>query len=305
MTIKEIRQQSAKILSFSPTASLDADVLVGHILHKDRTFLLFHQDDEISEDQYRQIHDFIEKRRTGLPVAYITGHKEFYGYDFLVSPSVLIPKPDTELLVETAAQAIADKISARPSVIPSVCDMCAGSGCVGISILKTLAEDFKIPNENLPKITFCDISEAALTTAKENARRLLTENQLGQTRFIQTNLFEAVSYTFDLIATNPPYIPHSEAVDLLKDGRSEPLLALDGDVSLTGDSSGADDGLGIIRNLLPQAYAHLAPGGILIMETGEYNADEAAALAEKNRFGQIKILTDLSGQKRDIYAVKR
>lgn len=305
MNIKEIRNEAKKRLIFSPSPELDADVLIGHVLQKDRTFLLFHQDDEISESQYRKIHDFVEKRRTGLPVAYITGHKEFYGYDFLVSPSVLIPKPDTELLVETAAQSIADKIAARPSVIPSVCDMCSGSGCVGISILKTLAEDFKIPDENLPKITFCDISAPALDIAKENARRLLSERQLGQVRFIQTNLFEAVPYTFDLIATNPPYIPHSEAVDLLKDGRSEPLLALDGDVSLTGDSSGTDDGLGIIRNLLPQSYAHLVSGGILIMETGEYNADGAAKLAEQAGFGQIKILDDLSGQKRDIYAVKR
>jgi release factor glutamine methyltransferase len=139
-------------------------------------------------------------------------------------------------------------------------------------------------------LTLVDISEKALEVARTNAERLLGRDersnvpkrnfQLSTFNFhlIQSNLFENVLPTFDLIVTNPPYVPHSESVELLKDGRSEPLLALDGDVDEYGEYDFTDDGLSLIRRLVPQCYEHLNRNGVLIMETGEYNAEETAEL---------------------------
>lgn len=290
------------------TASLDVDLILSHFLEKDRTWILFHRDFEIDEKSAEKINFAVEKRKTGLPIAYITNQKEFYGSNFYVDESVLIPKPDTELLVDLAVDSLLDKyFSAREkgaSFVPIVCDMCAGSGCVGISVLRELSKHSEIPAENLPKILFADLSLNALEIAQKNAEKILKDELLSRVRFIQTNLFEQIPFTFDLIATNPPYVPHSESVALLVDGRSEPLLALDGDVDEHGNSSGTDDGLAIIKRLVPQSYAHLSRNGVLIMETGEYNAQETAVLFKKSGFRNVRIELDLSQKMRDVVGVK-
>lgn len=321
MKLSEIRQKSVQIIKSSflssgneslkfqaETASLDVDLILSHFLEKDRTWILFHRDFEIDEKSAEKINFAVEKRKTGLPIAYITNQKEFYGSNFYVDESVLIPKPDTELLVDLAVDSLLDKyFSAREkgaSFVPIVCDMCAGSGCVGISVLKELSKHSEIPAENLPKILFADLSLNALEIAQKNAEKILKDELLSHVRFIQTNLFEQIPFTFDLIATNPPYVPHSESVALLVDGRSEPLLALDGDVDEHGNSSGTDDGLAIIKRLVPQSYAHLSRNGVLIMETGEYNAQETAVLFKKSGFRNVRIELDLSQKMRDVVGVK-
>ena len=195
------------------------NVILEHCLKQNKTWILVHSEEELSAEQFSWLTEAVAKRKTGLPVAYITGHKEFYGYDFNVSPSVLIPKPDTEILVEKAIDEIIAKIEFRPEIILSICDMCAGSGCIGISVLKNLIEEYKIPSEKLPKFTFADISEDALNIAKQNAKKLLPPQEFEELRFIQTNLFSEVPFTFDLILTNPPYIPAKMVAELLKDGR--------------------------------------------------------------------------------------
>lgn len=321
MKLSEIRQKSVQIIKSSflssgneslkfqaETASLDVDLILSHFLEKDRTWILFHRDFEIDEKSAEKINFAVEKRKTGLPIAYITNQKEFYGSNFYVDESVLIPKPDTELLVDLAVDSLLDKyFSAREkgaSFVPFVCDMCAGSGCVGISVLKELSKHSEIPAENLPKILFADLSLNALEIAQKNAEKILKDGLLSHVRFIQTNLFEQIPFTFDLIATNPPYVPHSESVALLVDGRSEPLLALDGDVDEHGNSSGTDDGLAIIKRLVPQSYAHLSRNGVLIMETGEYNAQETAVLFKKSGFRNVRVEFDLSQKMRDVVGVK-
>ena len=151
-------------------------------------------------------------------MAYITGHKEFYGYNFAVSPDVLIPKPDTEILVEKAIDVIIEKMEARPEIVLSVCDMCTGSGCIGISVLKQLIEEYKIPSGSLPKFTMVDISPAAMEIARKNATRLLPPEEAEEIRFIQSNLFSEIDYTIDVLLTNPPYIPAGMVDELLTDG---------------------------------------------------------------------------------------
>lgn len=259
---------------------------------------------EITLEQMNWLNQAVEKRKKGLPIAYITGHKEFYGYDFEVSPAVLIPKPDTEILVEKALDEIITKMDARPDIVLSICDMCTGSGCIGISVLRQLITEHNIPSGKLPKITFVDISSDALDTARKNAVKLLGQKEKDEHRFIQSNLFDDVPYTFDIILTNPPYIPASMVDDLLKDGRSEPRLALDGDVGIYGEQTDTNDGLDIIRRLIPQAYEHLVHNGVLLMETGEYNAQQAQKLFKDSNFRCTKIIPDLEGQDRDVYGIR-
>lgn len=353
MTIQEAKIHGKRELVSSPTPELDTAVLLQHITGFDKTHLLLNRDFCLTAEQEAEFLSAIERRKTGFPIAYITGHKEFFGLDFYVTPDVLIPKPDTELLVELALDALEDKFRAKPDAIPTVCDMCTGSGCVGLSIVKTLSdkasekkettdytdgtagckcdvsEDFRecggAEDSRSLSLTLVDISEKALDIAKKNAERLLGRDERSNVpirppnfslltpnsslltphlSFVQSNLFENVLPAFDLIVTNPPYVPHSESVELLKDGRSEPLLALDGDVNEAGESSGSCDGLALIRRLVPQCYQHLNRNGVLIMETGEYNAEATAELFKKAGFRNIHIEYDMNEMMRDVVGVK-
>ena len=308
MTISQARKFALSELKFSPSPILDADVILKWILKCDQTFILFHSETELSEPKKNIFCSSIEKRKTGLPVAYITGIKEFFGYDFEVDKNVLIPKPDTELLVENAVNFIEEKFHAASDCkILSVCDMCSGSGCVGISILKFIEEKKIIPKSLLPKIIFADISKKTLDIAKKNSLRLLSEFAFEKTVFVQSNLFENLGQSrnglFDVIVSNPPYIPYSQTVELLKDGRSEPSLALCGDIDLNGNLTNFDDGLEIIRNLIFQSVDFLNPGGILILETGEYNAFQTKKIMEDSEFKDVKIYKDLEGQFRNVSGI--
>lgn len=309
MTLQNLKSQIIKELSqVSPSAKLDAEVLLSYCLGFSRTELLLKRDYEIPQDKEAWLNDASARRATGLPIAYITGHKEFYGYNFIVSPAVLIPKPDTEILVERAVDVILSMMDARGENLLTVCDMCTGSGCIAIAVAKTLLEDERVPPEQLPKFTLADISEPALDIARRNAAALLSEHSslvMSRFNFVRTNLFDAISEAikYDVILSNPPYIPHTMVDELLKDGRSEPRLALDGDITLEGDRAcemngqAKDDGLEIIRNMIPQAQSHLAPRGTILMETGEYNAEVTAALATEAGFN-TDIHRDLEGQLR-------
>ena len=309
MTLQELKSKIIEKLSkTSPSPKLDAEVLLSHCLGFSKTELLLKRDYEVTADKEAWLRDATNLRATGLPIAYITGHKEFYGYDFIVSPDVLIPKPDTEILVERAVDIILSMMDARGENLLTVCDMCTGSGCIAIAVAKTLLEDERVPADQLPKFTLADISEPALDIARRNAAALLSNHDnlvMSRFNFVRTNLFDAISEAikYDVILSNPPYIPHTMVDELLRDGRSEPRLALDGDITLEGDHACADDGqtkddgLEIIRNLIPQAQTHLAPRGTVLMETGEYNAEAAAALAAAAGFN-TEIHRDLEGQLR-------
>lgn len=224
----------------------------------------------------------------------------------------LFQKPDTEILVERAVDVILSMMDARGENLLTICDMCTGSGCIAIAVAKTLIEDERVSSDQLPKFTLADISEPALDIARHNVMELLGKGPdsaliLSRFNFVRTNLFDAISEAikYDVILSNPPYIPHTMVDELLRDGRSEPRLALDGDITIEGDRAlardgsglAADDGLEIIRNLIPQAQAHLAPRGSILMETGEYNAEATAELAAEAGFN-TEIHHDLEGQLR-------
>ncbi|MGP1495450.1 MAG: peptide chain release factor N(5)-glutamine methyltransferase [Treponema sp.] len=301
MEIREFKSWAKKHLSSSPSAALDVSVLLEFFLKKDKTWILLHEKDELSAEQFSKLSDAVFARKTGLPVAYITGRKEFYGYDFFVTPDVLIPKPDTEILVESAILKITEKINEEgKNGISSICDICTGSGCVGLSVIKSLSERNEIPSAKLPELTLSDISSAALSIAEKNAKNLLHKELCQKINLVHSDLFSAIPKRFDMILSNPPYVPSKMVDELLKDGRSEPRLALDGDAY----EKPSNDGLSLIRRLVPQCMEHLNEGGILIVETGEYNALETKTIFEKSGFSHVKIIKDLEGQERDVYGEK-
>lgn len=312
MTIEDFKKIALNELKNSPSPLLDVNVLLEHFLGLNKTQILLNYKKEILPEQEDFLLQAVQKRKTGLPIAYITGKKEFFGYEFDVSPAVLIPKPDTEILVERGIEIILEKMENHPDTILTVCDMCTGSGCIGISVAKTLIDVYKIEPADLPKFTLVDISPAALEIAMQNVKKLDVPSD--KVRFVRSNLFEQFSndggWTFDVILTNPPYVPHAMVEQLLQDGRSEPRLALDGDVCaqkkdgfMPGDFSQTDDGLEIIRSLLPQCYNHLCPEGVILMETGEYNALDAQKIASSHRFRTV-LHKDLEGQFRVVECQK-
>ena len=323
MTIKNARDEAIKKLINSPTAPLDADVLLSHTIKRSKSFLLAHRNDDLTDAQYGAFMSAIEKRKTGLAVAYITGHKEFYKLDFIVTQDVLVPKPDTETLVEKAVESIKELIRNKTTSTGKavrtveaskrnaetteqnkggqtddtlrIADICTGSGCVGIAAARELNEC-----GIFCELTLTDISSRALEIAKQNASRLLTKDQFERTAFVSDDLLAALSsdVRFDAILANPPYVPSDETTELLKDGRGEPRIALDGDADSALGVRQSSDGLAITRRLAVQAYEHLAQGGVFFLESGEYNAQEAAHLMKKAGFVRVETHCDLSGKPR-------
>jgi len=329
MTIREARKEAVRLLSsaalskqVSPTSALDADCILCNILHTSRSFLLAHDEQNLSHSQYKAFCKAVEKRRMGLPVAYIVGHKEFFGFDFCVSPAVLIPKPDTELLTELAlaeiekrAAELKESANGRAEDCTGIeqvhrgepqlyiADVCTGSGCVILSILKTLEQKHTALLQNIRLVCRAsDISEAALYIARKNATRVLGGSAIEKPRFFCADLLgfglpagRVSENRYDIIVSNPPYVPSGVAAELLRDGRNEPLLALDG----------GKDGTDIIRRLITQSYRALKTGGVLLLETGEYNASGTREALTKAGFSDIITFEDLSGLPRVTRARKQ
>ena len=322
MTIKNARDEAIKKLTNSLTAPLDADVLLSHTIKCSKSFLLAYRNDNLTDAQYGAFMSAIEKRKTGLAVAYITGHKEFYKLDFIVTQDVLVPKPDTETLVEKAVEGIKELVRNKTAVDTEavkqnterraaeaakkneggqtddtlrIADICTGSGCVGIAAARELNEC-----GIFCELTLTDISPRALEIAKQNAERLLTKAQFKRTAFVSGDLLAALpsDVRFDAILANPPYVPSDEVTKLLKDGRGDPALALDGDADGALGVRQSSDGLAITRRLVVQAYEHLTQGGVFFLESGEYNAKEAAHLMKKAGFVRVETHCDLSGRPR-------
>ena len=334
------------------TPQLDVDLILCHVLSVSRTWLFLHEETILTPEQEAAFELAMAKRLSGLPVAYITGEKEFYGRTFFVTQDVLIPKPDTELLVEKAvahAKRVMDE--ARDGKVRAssdagrqfrFADICTGSGCIAISVFAELlaaqtdvrcdADDSSFgaswgwAGNGFARIhaDATDISGAALAVARKNAESLLGGAALRSLSFYEGDLCSPLMAAgecgargakspakYDMVLSNPPYIPAGVTDELLKDGRGEPRLALDGDTdsavvgTVSGDAAQvgtacADlgDGLAIIRRLIPQVKEILLPGGVFFMETGEYNAEKAAEYLSKCAFTDIVIHRDLAGQLR-------
>ncbi|MCR4723430.1 MAG: peptide chain release factor N(5)-glutamine methyltransferase [Eubacteriales bacterium] len=255
------------------TPALDAELIISHVLGKDRAYILAHPEHEFSEDEILRINEEVSERLCCRPVAYIIGEKDFYDRSFYVDERVLIPRPDTEVLVEEALKATR---SSKEDI--SVLDLCCGSGAIGLTIAG-----------NLPraKVTLSDISPDALDVARINAARFgLTD----KVRFTESDLFDGLSgERFDMILSNPPYISSDEMIALSPEiTQWEPHSAL----------YGGSDGLSFYRSILSEAKEYLAQGGEMLLEIGESQGSEVTAIAEANGFSVIRIIKDLAGMDR-------
>ena len=302
--LKDVRREGINLLKsqtsdsffvLTPTPVLDCDCILSYVLDISKEFIFSHPEFEVPFDKYNQFIECIHKRLTGFPVAYIISEKEFYGLDFYVTPDVLIPKYDTEILVESAIQEITQYIYKSNSEKVKILDLCTGSGCIAVSVYDSLVKKgFK----NNIEFYASDISDNALKIAEYNANK---HNCI--INFVKSNLLDyfVKDYidSFDFILTNPPYVPVDIAQDLLKDGRNEPMLALN------GDCDGSTDGTGLINKLIPQAYSILKKNGVIFMETGEYNINICAKYLENNSFSDIQILNDYAELQRVIKANKK
>ncbi|NLM00464.1 MAG: peptide chain release factor N(5)-glutamine methyltransferase [Treponema sp.] len=298
MTIKKIRINCKDFIQLESTPSqninhlLDCDVLLCFLLNKERSWLFAHDDTTLTPKQYNKFLTLCKKRSTGLPIAYITKKKEFFGYDFFVNKNVLIPKPDTEILIEQVLIEISQN-----SNYSSFADICTGSGCIALSILN----EFKKIKHNNFKFYATDISKKALFVAKKNAMSLAKDEfNNKQIIFLQGDLCIPIlkkEINVDMIVTNPPYVPTKIAKELLKDGRNEPRIALDGKIN-------NEDGLKIIRRLIPQCYKLLNTNGKLFMEVGEYHAEKVAKIFDNIGFNNIEIIYDYAGLQRVVKATK-
>ena len=252
----------------------DAALLLGEVLNRDRSFMIAHPEHSVAADQLQKFREFIARRASGEPLQYITAHQEFFKLDFAVTPDVLIPRPETELIVEVALEIL------RPDQAARLLDIGTGSGCLAISILKEL------PN---PRAVATDISASALKVARRNAERHGVTDRL---RLIESDLFSAMASddVFDLLVSNPPYVPNNDLRNLQPEVQYEPAVALAGGV----------DGLAIIRRILRDAPRFLCAGGYLIFEIGFGQSESVGALVGARDWQMIEIRRDLQGIPRTV-----
>jgi release factor glutamine methyltransferase len=266
-----------------PSAPLAAELLLIHALNRDRTFLYAHPEAPLDPSELEEFDSLIKKRAAGTPTQYLTGRQEFWGMEFEVTPDVLIPRPETEHLIEVALARIGESRRNNPL---RIADVGTGSGCIAV----TLAKEF--PNAN---IFATDISSAALKIAARNATR---HNFANRITFQECNLLEGVPQQplLNIIVSNPPYVARKDAASLPVDVREhEPELAL----------FAGKDGLSMYPPLIAQAATHLGEGGLLILELGAGLFEPVSELLEaRSGWTRVSATEDLAGIVRVISAIR-
>jgi release factor glutamine methyltransferase len=277
-TIGELIFEGTEILRRSgvPEPRRDAGSLMAYSLGQDRTFIISHSDEEVNDDVLYRFRSLVERRSAGEPLQYITGHQEFFCLDFDVSPDVLIPRPETELLVETASKLIPAKTDPILMV-----DVGTGSGCITISLLH------QRPGWRSVAI---DLSPEAIAVAKHNAQKHGVENRI---HFVVADSLDGLIQQpiFDLIVSNPPYVAEAAMTGLQREVRDyEPRLAL----------TPGGDGLKVIRKLLNQSGPMLKTGGHLLLEIGFDQREAVENLVDLRTWELIDIYQDLQGIPRTV-----
>ncbi len=265
-----LAKASAKLAETSDSALLDAEILLCHVLDKTRSHLRAWPEKKLSTSHSQQFLKLSKQRQQGVPIAYLTGHKEFWSLDFKVDPAVLIPRPDTELLIELSLELLVSKAS------PQIIDLGTGSGIIAIA-LATERPDIKA--------IAADFSEQALNIARQNSAM----HQVKNIQFIHSNWFANVPpHKFDLVISNPPYI----------DG-NDPHLS-QGDVRFEPDSAliAKDQGLKDIKIITGNARQYLKQHGTLLIEHGCDQQSAVQAIFDSYQYTSIKTHTDLSGNPR-------
>ena len=289
MTVRETLAEGKRLLkapspsSYIDTPDLDATLLLSEILHQTREELYIRGNESVTGPDREKYFNLVERRRNGECVAYILGRKEFRGLEFTVNPHVLVPRPDTETLVETALEYIdmrqGTEASGPGDKSLSLLDLCTGSGAVAISL----------KNERpFLSVAASDISAEALEAAALNAAKLLND----PVRFIRSDLFDKIPARFDIIVSNPPYIPRGVIETLTPELQREPRLALDG----------GGDGLELIRQIITHAPDHLSAKGILLLEAAPEQMPFIRTLLETHGLSGVRVHKDLARLERVISA---
>ncbi|STX41262.1 HemK protein [Legionella donaldsonii] len=253
-------QAITKLETQSTSARLDAEILLAHVLLKTRTYLYTYPDANLTQAQWQTYQRLVDQRSQGVPVAYLTGTREFWSLPLKVCEDTLIPRPETELLVELTLAQLADKPQAE------ILDLGTGSGAIALAFASECPDW---------QITACDFSQGALQTAEENAARL----GLGNVCFCHSDWFEKISAQqhFDAIVSNPPYIAANDPHLAEGDVRFEPSLAL-----VSGE-----DGLTAIKHIIKHSIARLKPGGLLLLEHGF--DQKFAVMSMLNEYGYVQV----------------
>lgn len=271
MTYREAYDKGRKSIE-SDEADIECAILLEYVMNTQRGDLFSHPDRILSDEEEKTFFSFIERRKSGEPVQYIIGRTFFYGLEFFCDKSVLIPRFDTEVLVE--------EIIKRAKKNSALLDLCTGSGCIALSV-KHEREDIKV--------SASDISTAALKVAKKNKETLNLDINL-----IQSDLFENIEGKFDIIASNPPYIPTKVILGLDEKVKDfEPEGALDG----------GEDGLDFYKEIAKKAKDYLKEEAILIMEIGFDQGEDVSDILSENGYKNIEVIKDLNGLDRVVYAV--
>jgi release factor glutamine methyltransferase len=280
MDVRAALLQGQKLLEDASVAvpRLTAEVLLAHAIGCERAWLFAHSDEPLREVWWIHYGRYLHERMQGKPTQYITGRQEFYGREFRVSPDVLIPRPETEHVIEAALKRVPSAVSPKGNAV-SILDIGTGSGAIAVTLaLETGAS-----------VIATDISTAALRIASENARRLN-----APVDFVACDLEDAVAGgRFDLVVSNPPYVPKYDSSTIQREVREhEPAVAL----------YGGEDGFEFYRRLIPGAARLLKPGGWLVMEIGYRSGDAVAAMLETWR--DVETIPDLAGLPR-VMAARR
>lgn len=273
MTVRNVLKEGAAILN-NEEANLEAQLLLQSVLSVDHAWLIAHAHDAVSDQHKTEFLKLIERRSKGEPVAYILGEREFFGLSLKVSPATLIPRPDTETLVEVAIAKMETTLKQSRPI--SVLDLGTGTGAIALAIAHLRPEAHVIA---------VDASEGALAIAQENAQNLQIEN----VEFHQSDWFDGLSnQMFDLIVSNPPYIEENDQHLNQGDLRFEPIDAL----------ASGQDGLDDIRKILTDCLVYLNPQGWIMLEHGYNQADAVQSLMAESGLVEIETVKDLGGNDR-------
>jgi release factor glutamine methyltransferase len=275
-TISQALKDAVKRFAASPTPDLDAEILLEHVLNQTKAYLYAHPDKVLTSAQHQQFVELVEQRAQGIPIAYLTGHQGFWDLDLLVSEDVLIPRAETELLIEIALQLF----PAEKSCV--VADLGTGSGAIALAIAH------ERPNW---QVIAMDNSTAAIAVVKQNVDRLVITN----VDFVLGDFCESLpDYSFDLIISNPPYIAENDPHLKQGDVRFEPKSAL----------VAGEDGLEIIRKIAAIAVPYLKPNGYLLLEHGFDQAPQVRDILLQAGYVEPVTNQDLAGHPRAIYGKK-
>jgi len=294
-TVSEILHKASQYLKKRgiPEPRIDAEVLLAHVLKIERLEIYLNLDCQLAEKQLSAYEELIERRAEREPVAFIVGYKEFMGLKFFVDKNVLIPRPETEILVENVIRKASDIKKSRSygcsrdnSLV--IVDLCTGSGNIAISLAK-----------NIPscKIYATDISEGAIQVARKNAN---FHNVEGRVEFLLGNLFSPLeelnsNLSADFVVSNPPYVKTSDLATLQPEIKKEPVCALEG----------GNEGLNFYQRIIPEALKYLVDGGYLVMEIGDRQGKEVMDLFKKEKqLCQFQLVTDYAGLDRVVMAQK-